>query len=371
MLIDWTTAYLPMDRIPVEHWQKLRSLTERVIRFKPESGQHAAFVHGDTGEVLNEQGYILLNRDSVVYETAAWESVRSDSHQIAFRVGSDAVWIQGSPARVCGSGDAVFGEGAAAAVDLGACVLRMAAFVATKFDVPLSNNVTDWTVTRIDITGNLILDDLAQVREALRVLRNCEGGRYRVSQQAGDTVYWSHQSRLRSGKSYAKGPHIEYQIKRLDYNGRKYTITELENIHRLLRLELRLGAQWIRERAGCAWHQLTRDQLIREWREYFERMIGSADMMTNDEMKERIIAAAKTKGQGMAAYRLYLYIRSEGWEKARSEHSRATWFRYLKNLRDAGLGDADIAAGNIVPLRRKILECQLVNCWGDIRNIAA
>ncbi|MGH8547490.1 MAG: phage/plasmid replication protein, II/X family [Methylococcales bacterium] len=290
---------------------------------------------------------------------------------MAFRVGSDAVWIQGSPARVCGSGDAVFGEGPAGALDIGPCLLRMSAFVSTKFDIPLSPKLTDWHVSRIDVTGNLILDDLASVREALRVLRNCEGGRYRVSQQYGDTVYWSHKSRLRAGKAYAKGPQLSNQIQEPNYTGRSYPANELEQISRLLRLELRLGAQWIRERAGCSWYELTSERMKDEWNSYFKRMIGDADMRTNDDVKERIVVSAKTKGQGLAAYRCFLYIRSEGWEKARNEHARSTWFFYLKIIRDAGLGDADIAAGNVVPLRRKILECALVDTRADIRKPAA
>jgi II/X family phage/plasmid replication protein len=361
MLIDWVTAYLPMEQIGAENWQALRFLTERVLRFRPDSEKHGI-----------DDCYFLIDRDAVVYETAAWESVRSDSHQIAFRVGSDALWIQGSPARVCGSGDAVFGEGASGNLDLIGCVRRMAAFVSQQIDVPIYlAPVKAWHVTRIDVTGNLILDDLAAVREALRILRNCEGGRYRVSQQSGDTVYWSHKSRLRSGKAYAKGPHIEYQTGKPDYTGRPYSETELQQINRLLRLELRLGAQWIRERAGCPWYELTTERLTEEWNDYFKRMIGDADMKTNDDVKERIMAVAATEGQGKAAHVCYMLIREHGWEKARNEFTKPTWYRHMKILHAAGLGDADIAAGNVVPLRRKILECQLVKSWADIHRIAA
>ncbi len=359
MLIDWITAYLPMDKVDQEHWQQLRLLTERVMRFKP-----------DEGNQTTDDCYFLINRDSVVYETAAWESVRSDSHQIAFRVGGDAIWIQGSPARVCGSGDAVFGEGAAGALDLRGCLDRMAGFVSGIINIPLSADYADWHVSRIDITGNLVLDDLAAVREALRILRNCEGGRYRVSQQAGDTVYWSHKSRLRSGKAYAKGPHIDYQTKKQDYTGRAYTVGEKKLLQRLLRLELKLGAQWLRERAGKAWHELSKEDLTNEWKNYFLRMIGETEMKTNDDVKERILAAAKTEGQGKGAYCCFLLIQSQGWEKAKDDYPARTWYHHLKILRQAGLGDADISAGNVVPLRRRIIECQVVHTWLELQNVA-
>lgn len=361
MLIDWITAYLPMNIIGPDNWQQLRYLTERVLRFRPDSEKHGI-----------DDCYFLIDRDSVVYETAAWESVRSDSHQIAFRVGSDALWIQGSPARVCGSGDAVFGEGPSAALDLVGCVRRMAAFVSQRVDVPLYlSKAEEWHVTRIDVTGNLLLDTIDDVREALRILRNCEGGRYRVSQQAGDTVYWSHQSRLRSGKAYAKGPHIRHQLKQENYTGRFYNLDEQKLLDRLLRLELKLGAQWIRERAGVPWFRLTKQDLINEWESYFSRMIGAADMHTNDDVKERILAAAKTQGRGKAAYCCFLFIQQHGWQRAKDEFPKSTWDRHLKVIRDAGLGDADISAGKIVPLRRRIIECQNVENWQHLFKLAA
>ncbi|MDT4328323.1 phage/plasmid replication protein, II/X family [Methylomonas sp. MS20] len=345
MLIDWITAYLPLDKIPVEHWQDLRQLTDRVLRYCPKTGEAR-------------------------WESSAWDSIRSDSHQIAFRVGSDAVWLQGSPARVCGSGDAVFGEGPAAALDLVGCLHRMRSFVSAQIGIELSTDADHWTVTRIDVTGNLLLDDLAAVRVALRTLRECEGGRYRVSQQAGDTVYWSHKSRLRAGKAYAKGPHIDYQTKKLDYSGRHYSPTEKELTNRLLRLELRLGAQWLRERTGQPWTALKPQDLTKEWREYFNRMIGAADMINDDDLKTRIISSADSEGKGKAAYMCFLFIKQNGWQSAKENYPRTTFYRHMEVLRKAGLGDADISTGNVVPLRRKVIECQMISSWTELRQYA-
>ncbi|MDD2661357.1 MAG: phage/plasmid replication protein, II/X family [Methylococcales bacterium] len=372
MLIDWVTGYLSFEHLPQQAAADLRLLTDRVVRFKPQThADYDEFVHQKTGEQITKDGYFLLGLDTVIYETACWESVRSDSHQIAFRVGSDAIWIQGSPARVCGSGDAVFGEGASAALDLPSCLKRMAVFVSGVVGITLSLNPEHWHVSRIDVTGSLMLEDLASVRIALRTLRECEGGRYRVSQQAGDTVYWSHKSRLRAGKAYAKGPHIDYQLKKKDYSGRQYSDSERSMINRLLRLELRLGAQWIRERAGKKWFELTPNDLKKEWKDYFQRMIGDADMKTNDDVKTRIFAAAKTEGQAKAAHCCFLIIQSEGWEKAKEDFPKNTWYRHLRILRAAGLGDADISAGKVVQLRRKVLECQVVHSWNDLYQKAA
>lgn len=329
------------------------------MRFKPDKENHSS-----------DDVYFLIDRDTVVYETAAWESVRSDSHQIAFRVGSDAIWIQGSPARVCGTGDAVFGEGAAGALDLRGCLDRMAGFVSGMINIPLSTDYDDWHVTRIDVTGNILLNDLTEVRESLRILRNCEGGRYRVSQQAGDTVYWNHRSRLRSGKAYAKGPHIDYQTKKPDYTGREYSDLEKEKLNRLLRLELKLGAQWIRERVGKPWHEITPGELKSEWTEYFFKMIGDCTMKTNDDVESRLLKTARTEGQARAAHVCFCTIQSQGWEKAKAIYPKNSWYRHLRILHAAGLGVADLSAGNVVPLRRKIFECQLVNSWAEMNQAA-
>jgi II/X family phage/plasmid replication protein len=345
MLIDWITAYLPMTNINPESWERLRTLTDRVTRYCPRTGE-------------------------IRWESTAWDSVRSDSHQIAMRVGSDAIWIQGSPARVCGSGDAVFGEGASSAIDLTGCLARMIAFVTPHIGVYLTTDYLKWHVTRVDITGNLLLENLAAVRVALRILRDCEGGRYRVSQQAGDTVYWSHTSRLRSGKAYAKGPQIEYQTNKPDYTGRSYTEQEKQQANRLLRLELRLGAQWFREKLGEHWSALKPEDLENEWRSYFNRMIGAAELTDENTLPQRFQDVAKTPGRGKSAYGCFLLIKSVGWEKARDSYSKSTWYDHLAVMRKAGLGDADIAVGNIVQLRRKVLECQLVGSWDELRHVA-
>jgi II/X family phage/plasmid replication protein len=350
VLIDWLTARIPFEHIDRAYWEDFRLLTDRVMRFCPRTGE-------------------------TKWEAGAWDSVRSDSHQIAFRVGGDAVWLQGSPARVCGDGDAVFGSGASASLDLSGCLGRMIRFVSDQVGISLPLDVTKWLVSRTDVTGNLLLDDLAAVRIALKVLRECEGGRYRVSQQSGDTVYWSHRSRLQSGKAYAKGPHIQYMTKRPGYTGRGYSQWEMDVINRLLRLELKIGSQYFRERVGKPWYEITPEELKSWWCDYFLRMIGSAEMSTEADIKERLFQVVIdgeriTEGRAKAAYGCFLMIKNEGWEKAREAFSKTTWYRHLQILRLAGLGDADIAAGTVVPFRRKVIESQLVSSWVELRNVA-
>ncbi len=361
MLIDWITARVSCQHFSRDTWLRLSTMTDRVMRYCPRTQE-------------------------IRWETMAWDSIRSDSHQLAFRVGSDALHIQGSPARCCGDGDTVFGSGPSSSLDLKGCVTRMARFISGQIETELPIEPQYWEISRIDITANLLLDSLEDVRMALSILRSCEGGRYRVSQQAGDTVYWSHRSRIRSGKAYAKGPHIVYMQKQREYTGRKYDDKEIQLINRLLRLELKLGSQYLRERSP-KWYNITPQWLENQWRGYFERMIGDADMKTDNQIKERIYQAAETllpeinksrknpikssEGMAKSAYGCWLLIQSEGWEKAREAFSKTTWYRHLRILRLAGLGDADISMGQVVPIRRRIFEAQIVHDFHQLRQLAA
>lgn len=340
MLIDWVTCRVPLNDLSGPVRESFRLLGDRILCYCPKSGE-------------------------VRYESSRWDSVRSDSHQISVRVGTD-LWIQGSPARVIGSGDAVFGSGASSALDLLGCVSAMVRFVAVKFSVVLPA-ASKWIVSRVDVTGNLLFSSLADVRSALSILRGCEGGRYRVSQQAGDTVYWSHASKMRSGKAYAKGPHLSYMTRRSGYSGYPYDKRDIDSANRLLRLELSLRREfWARN----DWRNASPDFLLSQWRTYFDRMIGDADMTTSD-LKERVISAALTfkdgtEAKGKAAYACWCVIQSQGWESARDMHSKTTWYRHLRILRRAGLGDSDLSSGKVVHLRGRVLDVQIVTSWKSL-----
>lgn len=341
MLIDWVSAYVDCERIAPEVWAVLETLNDRIQRICTRTGE-------------------------IKYTTAAWDSIRSDSHQLAVQVTGSVLRMQGSPARVIADGDTVFSAGASRALDLRACVEIMARHVAQVAGVDLGILPEAWRVTRVDVTGNLLLGDLAEVRQALAVLRSCEGGRYRVSQVAGDTVYWGGRSPHKRGKAYAKGPHLRYLMRQKTYTGRQYSASELIAADRLLRLELTLGRKFWKQQAG-GWLDFTGMQLAKAWDAYFGKMVGDAEMKTGDDLKARCIAVAPTEGQGRAAYGLWLLIAAEGWEAARDATAPRTWYRNLKILRDAGLGDADLSMGQVVVLRRRVLDAQLVEDWADLR----
>lgn len=375
MLIDWVTCRVPIQFLTDQAREKALTLGDRIQRYCPLTGD-------------------------VRYESIAWDSIASDSHQINIRASGHDFWIMGSPARIMGDGCSVFGSGASGRLDLPACVDAMRLFVMRNIGIELPADLSLWTVSRVDVTENLLLDSLTEVRDALRILRDCEGGRYRVSQQAGDTVYWNHKSKLRKGKAYAKGPHLSYQMSRPGYTGRQYTPDEITQANRLLRLELTLGREfWNR----TDWKACSAEMLSHQWHEYFDRMIGGAEVTTDNELKERIYSAASfacereydkamtnwrdrrvkalavgkpqppkpcmrnPENAGRSAYGAWLLIQSEGWERARESFTKTVWYRHLGILRAAGLGDADISAGKVVPFRRKVMEARAVCSWHELK----
>ena len=350
MLIDWVTACLHMDNYPLEFQRELMSHQDRVLR--------------------------ISGNGEIVWDTTAWDSIRSDSHQLAFRVTGCHVWIQGSPTRVIADGDNVFSAGAAASMDIIACVQRMAQFIGTNLSIDLFHNEPKrWQVTRIDVTQNLALASLPEVRSALEILAQCEGGRYRRDQRDGLSVYWSQRSKLRKGKAYAKGPHLLYLMKKKasEYTGRVYSLEEIALANKILRLELTLGSKFFIRQAEehqTPWHQLTKAHLTQEWHSYFDRMIGGTEIMCDNDLKDRIFKAAPTEGQAKAAYGCWTLIKTEGFERAQEMQTRRTWYRNLSNLRNAGLSDSDFSTGQIVMLRRKVMELQAVDNWHQLRTVA-
>lgn len=356
MLIDWLSLKLSTEHLDIDLLRDWQSTQDRILKI---SG---------TGEK--------------VWEISAWESIRSDSHQIAFQVSGSFIRIQGSPARVFGDGDNVFSGGCVASLDLYECAALMVRFVSkhTGLFLPWSPCWSaDWKLTRVDVTENLFLGSLSRVRESLVILRSCEGGRYKVNNTAGDTVYWSSKSRMRSGKAYAKGAELVHKMRTNKGQFRQYSPNEIAVANGLLRLELKLGAQFWRESIGDENpFNLKPDFLSDQWKLYFLRMIGGIEIMSEHDIYGRILAHVgyNEKGkpkirQAQVAYSLWLLIKNEGWERARNITTKTTWYRNISILRQVGLSDADISSGTIVPLRKKLIEAVPVSSWDQLFRLAA
>lgn len=333
-MIDWLTLRLPLDHFERSVCEELRAKSARICRIEP------------TGEVA--------------WEIPARERLRSDTHSLTVRVGGD-VEISGSPARL-GQTNNIFGSG-----DVLDCFHRMVSWASTCMGLELPLDFSLWRCTRVDVTHNYDLGDAASVRQALNYLRHAEGGRYQVRTNA-ESVYWSPRSRLRAGKAYHKGPHIRYQIAREQAEVLPW---QLDACDRLLRLELKLGGQYWRERTDKKWYHWTESEFDVVHAEYFEQFVGGVEVMEADNILEKLEQIASTKGRAQAAYRTWVLIRELGLETTRSMMPKSTWYDHKKLLNQAGLSWADFQARNVVPFRRKtIVLGEPVRSWDQLKNVA-
>jgi hypothetical protein len=331
-MIDWLTLRLALSCFDTSVQEELRAKFARICRIEP------------TGEIA--------------WEIPARERLRSDTHSLTVRVGGD-IEISGSPARL-GQSNNVFGSG-----DILECFSRMVSWASEcmLLDLPLEPLL--WRCTRVDVTQNYDLGDAASVRQALNYLRHAEGGRYQVK-TSSESVYWSSSSRLRAGKAYHKGPHMRYQVAK---EQAMLLPWQLNACDRLLRLELKLGGQFWRERTDKKWYSWTEMDFDRVHAEYFEQFVGNVEIMEADNILERLKEIAPTRGQALAAYRTWVLIRELGIESTRSMIPRPTWYRHKKLLKDAGLSWADFQARNVVPFRRKIIVLgEPVRSWDQLKD---
>ena len=331
MLIDWLTLSTDASLLDPRTIMKITGEQDRVIRVSPE------------GEIK--------------WAIPCRHNVRSDTHQITVRIGAE-LDIQGSPARTKGTRDNIFGE-----ANPVRAFLDMVRFLSDTLEVPIPDDPRYWKIRRMDVTGNFDLGSLANVRQALNYLRHVEGGRYQVKTEA-ETVTWSQYSRLRSGKAYAKGPHMRYLIKKgqadLDPD-------QLSLVDRLLRLEMCLRGQFWRERAARLWYEWSGEQLYKLFEEYFGQFIGKVEIVEVDKLLDELVKVAPTEGLAKAAYRTWLLIQSHGLEEARDLMAKRTWHRHKRLLQDCGVSWADFHHRALVPFRRKtIVLSDPVRSWEDL-----
>ena len=331
MLIDWMTLSTDASLLDHRTVMKLTGKQDRMMRISPDG--------------------------AVKWVIPCRTNIRSDSHQITVRIGS-YLDVQGSPARTKGTRDNIFGE-----ADPVNAFLDVVRFLTDVIEAPLPYDPRSWKLTRMDVTGNFDLGSLTNVRQALNYLRHVEGGRYQVKTEA-ETVYWSKSSRLRAGKAYAKGPHMRYLVRK---GHADLTLDQLSLVDRLLRLEMRLGAQFWRERADRRWYEWSSEQLYEQFMVYFGQFIGKVEIVEVHKLLDELIKVAPTPGLAKAAYRTWLLIKSHGIEEARGLTTKATWHRHKRLLQQCGVSWADFHHQALVPFRRKtIVLSDPVRSWEDL-----
>ncbi len=286
------------------------------------------------------------------------ESVRSDTHQVTIKVSASRITVSGSPARSMGLPNNVWGSDNL--IQCGKAHLRLARKALPEIPLP---GLGAWIISKVDVTENYVFGCAAEVRQALAYLRQFDGGRYKVDTRRGETVYWSVGSAMRSSKAYHKGPHLRMMV---STGKAQATAEELELAELLLRLEAMFGNEWWRRVRLSGVNQWTVD-LAAAYLGYWSGLIGQVEVAEMGEL-EMIKRVAKTEGQALSAYRTWGLVKMLGHKEAAESMRRSTWFEHRKVLFDAGLSWGDLAAGNVVPIRRRLLVLERpVKSWEDVR----
>lgn len=227
-----------------------------------------------------------------------------------------------------------------------------------------------WSVRRVDVTHNYALGSSQEVKQALRYLMGCDGSRQKAQGVAGDSVYWGAGSDLIGGKAYHKGPQL---LRAWRKNKADVSEEQIGLADRLLRLELSLKGRWFRRfyEAGRQWWQLTVEALDAEHAGYFGKFIGRVEVADMGQLLEELKKVCETEGRALAAHRTWALIKTVGRDQAKDSMPKATWCRHTAYLRKAGISDADLCAGQVVPFRRHVLEItNPVSSWDELRRAA-
>lgn len=347
MLLDSLTLKLREERIQdLEALELYRASRPHLSRFVPSTGE-------------------------IEWQVCCRESSRSDSHGVTVYAGSE-LEISGSPSRSLGLGNNVFGT-----MDIQEAARAHIAAAEQLLGFELPRDLSLYRVSRADVTCNYHVGGLPEVRQFLGFLRQADGGRYKVASKE-ETVYWSPGSRRRSGKAYAKGPHLRYQLGRQQAS---ISPAQLEAAEGLLRLELKLGSKWWHE-AQKRWWEFTEVDFLREHEAYFQGLIGTVEVVDMVDVRaalEKLVGRedifpgrAVTEGRVLAAHRTWCVIQSMGHQQARSSMPKRTWYYHLKLFNAAGLAWGDIATGQISPIRRHpLILNQPVASWDDLMRVRA
>jgi II/X family phage/plasmid replication protein len=349
MLIDWMTLRISLDISSIGE-----NLRERVLECM-----------GMT-VCIDSDGHEKWRKHSLDVE-----KLRSDSQGLYWSITADGqsnryLTVGASPSSIENDGLNVFGS-----LDLEHCATVLIEHAGKALHAILPR-WEQWQCRRLDVTANYDMGNSAQVKQALRLLLNTDAPRRKSNSdtKGGDTVYWNPTSDLQRGKAYHKGAHLRYQVKR----GNLLVDDEtLELADCLLRLELTLGARWFRRYEDRQdWHTLTEYELTEAHHNFFNALIGSGVEVANmDNLLLELEKVAPSKGRAKGALHTWAVIKSVGYMQTKESMPKATWDAHLRYLRAAGISNADLCAGTVLPFRRQQLVLrEPVTAWTQIRMAA-
>jgi II/X family phage/plasmid replication protein len=351
MLIDWLTLRIKLDQAEIG-----QNLLDRIL----DCMGYTFCVDSDGKQLWCKHALDI-------------DKLRSDSQGLYWSITADGqsqryLTIGASPSSVENEGLNVFGS-----IDIQHCATTLIEHAGKALQAILPNWL-NWQCRRLDITANYDMGNAAQVKQALRLLLGTDAPRRRSNSdtKGGDTVYWNPSSDLQAGKAYHKGAHLRMMARRGNLLLDDETLDLADN---LLRLELKLGARWFRryeQDERDDWHTLTDYELTEIHHKFFDQLIGGGlevhDMGTLLTELEKV---CPTKGRALAAHRTWSLIKNLGYDQTKNSMPRATWYKHCAYLRAAGISNADLCAGIVIPFRRQQLVLkEPVTSWSQIRMAA-
>lgn len=335
-MIDWLTLKLPFCHLSPQQVDHLKNGSSRMQRISYTTGE-------------------------IEWETYAWDTVKSDTHQVCARVGDEYFHIQGSPARV-GLPNNAFG-----ALDIHYCAQKMIRFVRDTLGIFFLPSVRSWECSRIDITRNYLMQSEAEARQALAYLKQSPESRQKHSFEENG-FYIGKRSTFNKGKIYLKGQDARRNQRR---GTADYTDDQLDKADRLLRAELTLARHAIyrlESEQGLRWYELSPAYLLERHAAYFEEYFSEIEVTDMGTIFENLQQVAPTDGQARSAYDCYVRIRMTGYEQAKETFTKPSWYRHIKHLKAAGLKRADLQMINVIPLQKRAIQvAEPVRHWDDIR----
>lgn len=330
-MLDWLTLKLEAHHLTESSRNQLDNVSSMIQKVSPE------------GEIL--------------WNVSSFESLRSDMQGIAYSFGTELI-LAGSPAS-CISDNNVFGTNEPIKA-----FHQMIMFFRGVTGIEIPTDPTLWKCTRMDVTQNYDLGGQIAVNQALDYLRHATT-RGRNTERRQSTVYWNKTSSLRSAKAYNKFEHAKVVTAK---NRAHYTKQQLNAVKNILRLELKLGRHWFL-RKDINWYQLTPENLLSEHENFFKSISSNLEVPTMDSLLNVLINSCPTEGQAKSAFDFYLRIRQLGHESAKRSVPLPTYYRHTRNLRNAGITNADMNSGEILSFRPKLITMTPVNDWHEI-NVA-
>lgn len=319
------------------------------------------------------------------------EKLRSDSPGLFWQIGSDGkrsfLIIAGSPANIInGFSNNVFGS-----LDVQYCAQVMIDYAMKCLDLQLPLDLRLWQCRRVDITANYYLPGSGSADLALSQLLFSDAARKRSSSPAngGKSVYWGGKSTRAKGKAYLKGEHAQYLLRcgKAFFSGGDNDISAL---HHVIRFEHTRGSAFFRDLESgkfleegskfhcnsCFWVDfLSSKRCEILFLDYFSQLVSGVEVsgMNHDSIVSHIVQSVGcSQNVARSSFNMMRNIREDGFDVVKNYMPHASYYRYLKILRQAGFTESDIRSCKVIQFPKiKIDLRNPVRSWDELRSLHA